>query len=67
MTGKKDSLDKITVIDHPRMISGCIGLAMGLAVLVLSLLHKMAPEHAVIFLSIAAIAFGIYLLIPKKQ
>ena len=67
MTGKKDSLDKITIIDHPRMILGCIGLAMGLAVLVLSLLHKMAPEDAVIFLSISAAAFGISLLLPKKQ
>lgn len=37
---QKDKTEKIIVIDHPRMITGCIGLALGLAVLVLSLLKK---------------------------
>ncbi|MCQ2376588.1 MAG: hypothetical protein MJ006_01105 [Methanocorpusculum sp.] len=63
---QKDRTDKIIVIDHPRMIAGCLGLALGLAVLVLSLLKKIAPEHAVIFLAVAVICFAVYLLIPRK-
>ena len=63
---QNDKTNKIIIIDHPRMILGCIGLALGLAVLGLSLLKKIAPEHAVIFLALAVICFAVSLLIPRK-
>ncbi|HJJ54829.1 MAG TPA: hypothetical protein O0X50_01935 [Methanocorpusculum sp.] len=55
------------VLDHRKMLLGCIGLACALATLVLSLLEKIAPQHAVILLSISAICFGISLLLPAKR
>lgn len=54
-------------IDHPRLILGAVGLAMGVATLVLSLLNAVEPKTAVIFLAVAVICFGISALIPKKE
>jgi len=55
------------IIDHRKMLLGCFGLAFALATLVLSLLQKIEPRFAVIFLSISAICFGISLLLPAKR
>jgi hypothetical protein len=54
-------------IDHPRLILGAVGLAMGIATLVLSILEAVEPKTAVIFLSIAVICFGLSALIPKRE
>ena len=54
-------------IDHPRLILGAVGLAMGIATLVLSILEAAEPKTAVIFLSIAVICFGLSTLIPKRE
>ena len=53
-------------IDHPRMIFGAVGLAMGVATLVLSILNAVEPDIAVLFLSISVICFGISALMPKR-
>ena len=54
------------VIDHPRLFLGAVALALGVATLVLSILKAVALETAVLFLSIAAICFGLSALIPKR-
>ena len=54
-------------IDHPRLLFGAVGLAMGIATLVLSLLNAVNPETAVVFLSVAVICFGISAIIPKRE
>ena len=36
-------------IDHPRLILGAVGLALGVATLVLSLLDAVNPKTAVLF------------------
>ena len=53
-------------IDHPRLILGAVGLALGVATLVLSLLKALAFETAVTFLSISVICFGVSALLPKR-
>ena len=53
-------------IDHPRMIFGAVGLAMGVATLVLSILNAVEPDIAVLFLSNSVICFGISALMPKR-
>lgn len=53
-------------IDHPRLILGAVGLAMGVATLVLTILGAADPKTAVMFLAIAVICFGISALIPKR-
>lgn len=54
-------------LDHRRMLLGCIGLACALATLVLSILDKIEPRYAVIFLAVSAICFAISLLLPAKR
>ena len=54
-------------IDHPRLILGAVGLALGIAVLVLSLLDAVRPETAVLFLSISVICFGLSALLPRRE
>ena len=54
-------------IDHPRLILGAVGLAMGISTLVLSILEAVEPKTAAIFLSIAVICFGLSALIPKRE
>lgn len=54
-------------IDHPRLILGAVGLAMGVATLVLSLLNAVQPKTAVVFLAVAVICFGVSALIPKQE
>lgn len=53
-------------IDHPRLIFGAVGLAMGVSTLVLSFLKAVEPDTAVLFLSIGVICFGISALMPKR-
>lgn len=53
-------------IDHPRLILGAVGLALGVATLVLSILRAVNPETAVMFLSISVICFGVSALLPKR-
>ena len=53
-------------IDHPRLILGAVGLALGVATFVLSLLDAVNPETAVLFLSISVICFGVSALLPKR-
>ena len=48
------------------MIFGAVGLAMGVATLVLSILNAVEPDIAVLFLSISVICFGISALMPKR-
>ncbi|HJJ36710.1 MAG TPA: hypothetical protein O0X27_06005 [Methanocorpusculum sp.] len=55
------------IIDHRKMLLGCFGLAFALATLVLSILDKIEPRYAIIFLSISAICFSISLLLPAKR
>ncbi len=59
-------MNNLPIIDHPRLILGAVGLAMGIAVLVLSILKTLEPRTAVVLLSIAVICFGISALIPRK-
>ncbi|MBR4987577.1 MAG: hypothetical protein IKY81_02830 [Methanocorpusculum sp.] len=54
-------------IDHPRLILGAVGLALGIAVLVLSLLDAVRPETAVLFLSVSVICFGLSALLPRRE
>lgn len=54
-------------IDHPRLLCGAVGLAMGVATLVLSLLNAVDAKTAIIFLSISVICFGVSALIPKRE
>ena len=54
-------------IDHPRLILVAVGLALGIAVLVLSLLDAVRPETAVLFLSISVICFGLSALLPRRE
>lgn len=54
------------VIDHPRMILGAVGLAMGIAVFVLSFLGKMDASQGLPLLAIGVICFGISSLLPRK-
>lgn len=54
-------------IDHPRLILGAVGLAMGISTLVLSILEAVDSKTAVMFLSIAVICFGLSALIPKRE
>ena len=53
-------------IDHPRLILGAVGLALGVATFVLSLIDAVNPETAVLFLSISVICFGVSALLPKR-
>ena len=54
-------------IDHPRLILGAVGLALGIAVLVLSLLDAVRPETAVLFLSVSVVCFGLSALLPRRE
>ena len=54
-------------VDHPSLILGAVGLAMGIATLVLSVLNAVDAKTAVVFLSIAVICFGVSALIPKRE
>lgn len=60
------ALDDAIKIDHPRMILGAVGLAMGIAVFVMSILKIVSRENAIMLLSIAVICFGISALLPKR-
>lgn len=53
-------------IDHPWLILGAVGLALGVATFVLSLLDAVNPKTAVLFLSISVICFGVSALLPKR-
>ncbi len=53
--------------NHPCLILGAVGLAMGIATLVLSLLNAVDANTALIFLSVSVICFGISALIPKCE
>ena len=53
-------------IDHPRLILRAVGLALGVATFVLSLLDAVNPETAVLFLSISVTCFGVSALLPKR-
>ena len=55
-----------TPVNHPRLICTAVGLAMGIAVLVLSLMHKIQPESAIIMLSIGVTMYGAALLLFNK-
>ena len=53
-------------VNHPRLICTAIGLAMGIAVFVLSLMHKIQPESAILMLSIGVSLYGAALLLFNK-
>ncbi|RBQ25268.1 MAG: hypothetical protein ALMCE001_05090 [Methanocorpusculum sp. MCE] len=53
-------------VNHPRLICTAVGLAMGIAVLVLSLMHKIQPESAILMLSIGVTMYGAALLLFNK-
>ncbi len=55
-----------TTVNHPRLICTAVCLAMGIAVLVLSLMHKIQPESAIIMLSIGVTMYGAALLLFNK-
>jgi hypothetical protein len=55
-----------TTVNHPRLICTAVGLAMGIAVLVLSLMHKIQPESAIIMLAIGVTMYGAALLLFNK-
>jgi len=53
-------------VNHPRLICTAVGLAMGIAVLVLSLMQKIQPESAILMLSIGVSLYGVALLLFNK-
>ncbi len=55
-----------TTVNHPRLICTAVGLAMGIAVLVLSLMYKIQPESAIVMLSIGVTMYGAALLLFNK-
>ncbi len=53
-------------VSHLHLLLGAVGLAMGIAVFVLSFIHAIDAEHALPLLAIAVICFGISALVPRK-
>ncbi len=53
-------------VNHPKLICTAIGLAMGVAVFVLSLMQKIQPESAILMLSIGVTLYGAALLLFNK-
>jgi len=55
-----------TPVNHPKLICTAIGLAMGVAVFVLSIMQKIQPESAILMLSLGVSLYGVALLIFNK-
>jgi len=53
-------------INHPKLICIAIGLAMGIAVLVLSVMQKIDSASAVTMLALGVSLYGVALLMPSK-
>lgn len=53
-------------VNHPKLICTAIGLAMGVAVFVLSIMQKIQPESAILMLSLGVSLYGVALLLFNK-
>jgi len=54
-------------INHPRLILGAVGLALGIATLILTILDAVTADTAVRFLAVSVICFGISALLPGRE